>query len=186
MINRLSAIKMLAMDVDGTLTSGEMILFNGHQIKMFNVYDGLGIRLAMNYGLDIAIITGNTSQAVLDRAKSLGVTNIYQGARYKSDAIKDLAARYNLDKSEIAYVGDDLNDLPAFACAGLTFAVTNAVDELKERADIVTRRAGGDGAVREIIESILTAKGNWEDAVDSFIRELEKEQEGKAGPEAVA
>jgi 3-deoxy-D-manno-octulosonate 8-phosphate phosphatase (KDO 8-P phosphatase) len=113
------------------------------------------------------------------------VTEVYQGARYKSDAIDALAARYGVDASEIAYIGDDLNDLPAFDRAGVSIAVANAVEEDKARADVVTERGGGHGAVREVIELILKARGEWEAAVESFLAELRREQDGKAGPEAV-
>lgn len=186
MKDKLANIKLLAMDVDGTLTEGQMIVLDGQQLKVFNVYDGLGTRLAINAGLKIAWVTGNASKAVTDRADSLGVTEVYQGARYKSDAIDALAARYGVEVSEIAYMGDDLNDLPAFDRAGVSIAVANAVDEVKARADIVTERGGGHGAVREVIELILKARGEWEAAVESFLAELRREQDGKAGPEAVA
>lgn len=184
--DKLAGVKMLAMDVDGTLTEGEMILLDGQQIKLFNVYDGLGIRLAMNYGLKVAWITGNTSKAVTERAQTLQVTDIYQGARFKTEALEHAAERYGLNMSEIAYVGDDLNDLPALDLAGVAIAVANAVDEVKERADMVTERGGGHGAIREVIEAILKAQGEWDKAVQSFLDELKSEQQGKAGPEAVA
>lgn len=186
MKDRLAKIKLLAMDVDGTLTEGEMILLDGRQIKLFNVYDGLGIRLAMNIGLGIAWVTGNTSVAVVERAKSLGVTDICQGARFKTKALEDLAARHSLGMDEIAYMGDDLNDIPALDLAGVAIAVANACAEVKARADIVTEREGGHGAVREVIETVLKARGEWEAAVEAFLDELRREQEGKAGPEAVA
>jgi len=185
MKDKLAKVKLLAMDVDGTLTKGEMVVLDGRQIKFFNVYDGLGTRLALNFGLKIAWITGNTSEAVSDRAASLGVTDVYQGARCKTDALDDLAARYGLSPSEIAYIGDDLNDLPAFERAGVAIAVANAADEVKSRADMVTTRGGGHGAVREVIEAVLKARGEWESAVRSFLDELRREQDGKAGPDAV-
>jgi 3-deoxy-D-manno-octulosonate 8-phosphate phosphatase (KDO 8-P phosphatase) len=186
MKNRLAKIKLLAMDVDGTLTEGEMILLEGRQIKLFNVYDGLGTRLAMNFGLRIAWITGNTSEAVSERAKSLGVTDVYQGARFKTEALKDLAVRHGLDMDEIAYIGDDLNDIPALDLAGVGIAVANACAEVMARAEWVTKRRGGHGAVREVIETVLKARGEWEAAVQAFLDELRREQEGQAGPEAVA
>lgn len=185
MRERIARIKLLAMDVDGTLTDGGMTVYNGEQIKTFNVYDGLGIRLAMNYGLNIAWITGNSSQAVAARAHQLGVEDVCQGSWFKSQPLRDLAQKYDLDLDEIAYIGDDLNDLPAFEAAGVCFAVDNAANELKDKADVVTARAGGHGAVREAIETILKARGQWDDAVDSFLTELKQEAEGKPGPEAV-
>lgn len=184
--DKLTKIKVLAMDVDGTLTDGGMTFYGGEQVKTFNVYDGLGIRLAMNYGLGIAWVTGNTSASVTHRAETLGVTDIYQGARYKSEALHQIAAHSNVSLEEIAFIGDDLNDLPAFEIAGFSFAVNNAVEEVKKCSDMVTERCGGSGAVREAIEIILKAKGQWEDAVNSFLKELEREQVEKAGPEAVA
>ena len=186
MIDRLSRIKLLAMDVDGTLTDGGMLFLNGEQMKVFSVYDGLGIRLAMNYGLEIVWVTGNLTSAVADRARTLGVEGVYQRARYKSVAMDRIAADYALAREEIAYMGDDLNDLPAFDRAGFCFAPANAVEEVKARADVVTQRAGGAGAVREAIEAILKARGEWEAAVTSYLDELAKEEAGKAGPEAVA
>lgn len=185
MKDRLAKIKLLAMDVDGTLTEGEMILLDGQQIKLFNVYDGLGIRLAMNYGLKVAWITGNTSTAVAERAQTLQVTDVYQGARLKTEALKDAAAKHSLDMDEVAYVGDDLNDLPALELAGVAIAVANATEEVKARADVVTQRAGGHGAIREVIETILKAQGEWDMAVQCFLDELKREQETQAGPEAV-
>lgn len=184
--SKLAGVKLLAMDVDGTLTEGEMILLDGHQIKLFHVHDGLGIRLAMNYGLKVAWITGNTSEAVLERAQTLQVTDVYQGARFKTEALENAAEKYGLSMEEIAYVGDDLNDLPALELAGVAIAVANATDEVKARADMVTERGGGHGAIREVIEAILKARGEWDKAVQSFLDELKREQEGKVGPEAVA
>ncbi|MCE5313438.1 MAG: HAD hydrolase family protein [Armatimonadota bacterium] len=183
---RLSKIKLLAMDIDGTLTDGAMIFYGNEQVKSFNVYDGLGIRLAANFGLRIAWVTGNVSESVSRRAATLGVKDVYQGARFKSKALIEIARRYNLDREEIAYIGDDINDLPAFDHAGFSFAVANAVEEVRSRADAITRLAGGRGAVREAIETILKAQGTWDDAVQSFIEELAVEEEKKKGPEAVA
>ncbi len=183
---KLARVRLLAMDVDGTLTEGEMILLDGQQVKLFNVYDGLGIRLAMNYGLKVAWITGNTSEAVIERARTLEVTDVYQGARFKTEALKNAAEKHGLDMSEVAYVGDDLNDLPALEIAGVAIAVANATAEVKARADLVTERGGGHGAIREVIEAILKARGEWDRAVQSFLDELKREQETHAGPEAVA
>jgi 3-deoxy-D-manno-octulosonate 8-phosphate phosphatase (KDO 8-P phosphatase) len=186
MNDRLSKIRLLAMDVDGTLTDGAMVFLGGEQMKMFSVYDGLGIRLAVNYGLGIAWVTGNVSDSVFERARTLGVEDVYQGARFKPDAIDDIALRHGLRFEEIAYIGDDLNDLPAFDRVGVSFAVANAVEEVKRSADMVMKLSGGHGAVREAIEAILKAKGVWDDAVASFLGELAQEEAGKKGPEAVA
>lgn len=186
MTHRLAKIRLLAMDVDGTLTDGSMTFLGTEQVKTFNVYDGLGIRLAINYGLHIAWITGNTSTAVAERARQLGIDDVYQGAWYKTSALREIAARHELSMDEIAYIGDDLNDLPAFEVAGFTFAPMNAVSEVKTAADVVVQRPGGNGAVREAIEIILKENGHWDDAVASFLAELERDAVSKRGPEAVA
>lgn len=186
MNQNLSRIKLLAMDVDGTLTDGSMLFLGGEQIKVFNVMDGLGIRIAANHGLKIAWVTGNVTESVTERARTLAVTEVFQGARFKTNAMNAIATKHGLSLDEIAFIGDDLNDLPAFDCVGLSIAVANAAEEVKARADIVTERRGGSGAVREAIEIILKARGEWDDAVSSFLEELAEEDAGKAGPEAVA
>ncbi|MDO8587838.1 MAG: HAD hydrolase family protein [Armatimonadota bacterium] len=176
-MDRLKRIKLLAMDVDGVLTDGGMVyLEEGGQAKVFNVLDGLGIRMAMLAGLRIAWITGNVSPTVERRAQDLGVGDLYQGARHKPEAIRELAARYDLNADEIAYVGDDLNDLPAIAEVGVAFAVNNAATEVKQAAQFTTTKSGGAGAVREVIETILTSQGRWQDAVTSILEEFEREQ----------
>ena len=174
---QLAKIKLLAMDVDGVLTDGGMVYAGDReQIKRFSVRDGLGMRLAMVSGLKIAWITGNMSPAVEARARDVGVTDLYQAARYKSEALRDLMRRHELSPEEVAYVGDDLNDLPAFEKAGVSFAVSDAAPEVKDAADFVTERAGGAGAVREVIEMILKGQNRWPEAVDSFLNELQREQ----------
>ncbi len=140
----------------------------------------------MNYGLDIAWVTGNRSASVEERAKTLGICEVYQGSRFKSTIINEIATAHALSLDQIAYIGDDLNDLPAFDTAGFCFAPDNAVEEVKARADVVTSHAGGHGAVREAIETILKAQGKWDNAVACFLAELEQEDAGKQGPEAVA
>jgi len=184
-IDKLRRVKLLAMDVDGTLTDGTMIVHNGEQIKSFHAHDGLGIRLAMNYGLKIAWVTGNVSSAVADRARAIGVTELYQGSWVKSTVIDEIAARHGISCDEIAFIGDDLNDLRAFERAGVAIAVANASEEVKQRADVVTERRGGEGAVREAIEMILKSRGEWEDAIERFLVMLDDQEAGKAGPEAV-
>ncbi|MCX8052915.1 MAG: HAD hydrolase family protein [Armatimonadetes bacterium] len=186
MKDKLSKIKLLAMDVDGTLTDGAIVIHDGEQIKSFHAHDGLAIRLAMNHGLKIAWVTGNVSRAVEYRAQALGVTDLYQGSWVKSKAIDEMAARHGLSRGEIAFMGDDLNDIRAFERAGVAIAVANAAPEVKSRADLVTERAGGQGAAREVIELILKSRGEWEEAVEKFLAMLDKQEAGATGPEAVA
>lgn len=161
------------MDIDGTLTSGGLTFYNGLQIKEFNVYDGLGIRLALTNNLMIAWITGNISESVTDRAYSLGVKEVCQGVQDKSEAILQLAGKFDLQLEEIAYIGDDLNDYSAFQRAGFGFAVNNAVEEIKQVSDMITTKSGGRGAVREAIEAIFKAQGKWEEVVKGYVKMLE-------------
>jgi 3-deoxy-D-manno-octulosonate 8-phosphate phosphatase (KDO 8-P phosphatase) len=181
MMDKLKRIKLLAMDVDGVLTDGSIIFGPVGDIKAFNVLDGLGMNVAAAAGLEVAWITGNSSAAVTERASSLGVTEVHQGAQYKLAVLRKLAERKALAREEIAYIGDDLNDLPAFEVAGVRFAVANAAPEVKAAADFVTERPGGRGAVREVIEMILKAQSRWDDAVQAFLQGLRLGQE-KANP----
>ncbi len=177
----LKPIKLLAFDVDGVLTRGEMIFGPDGDTKIYNVQDGLGIDLALAAGLEIALITGNNSDAIARRAKVLRIAEAYLGQRDKTVALHDLAKRKGLSMEEIAYVGDDLNDLPALKLAGAAFAVANAVPEVKAAADYITERSGGQGAAREIIEQILKAQGRWDEVVQLFLDEL-KEEDGAKNP----
>ena len=184
-MDKLKRIKLLAMDVDGVLTDGSMIFGPTGDIKVFHVLDGLGIDLAMRAGLRIAWITGNTSAAVAERARSLGVTELYQGQRDKSAALRGIAERNSVALEEVAYIGDDLNDLPALEAAGAAFAVANAAPEVRAAADFVTERSGGRGAVREAIEMILKAQGYWDDGIRAFLDMLREQQEKGEAPGAV-
>jgi 3-deoxy-D-manno-octulosonate 8-phosphate phosphatase (KDO 8-P phosphatase) len=181
-MERLKRIKLLAMDVDGVLTDGSMILGSKGEVKVFDAHDGLGITLALESGLEIAWITGNNSESVAKRAEALGVTNLFLGARYKSVAIGEIARQKGLKLTEIAYIGDDLNDLPALEAVGAAFAVANASAEAKAAADFVTDKSGGHGAVREAIEMILKAQGRWEEGVQLFLARLQREQESGQAP----
>jgi 3-deoxy-D-manno-octulosonate 8-phosphate phosphatase (KDO 8-P phosphatase) len=176
-VERLKTIKLLALDVDGVLTDGGLIYTGGaDQAKVFHVQDGLGIRIAMLAGLNVAIITGNVSPTVAQRAKDLGIEECHLGARYKPVALRQVAERRGITLDEIAYVGDDINDLPAIALVGVSFAVENAVAEVKEAADFTTRKPGGSGAVREVIETILKSQDKWQEAITAVLKEFEREE----------
>ncbi|MGC8667274.1 MAG: KdsC family phosphatase [Chthonomonadales bacterium] len=175
-VQRLAAIRLLALDVDGVLTDGSIILAGDGEIKRFDASDGVGIRLLLCAGILVAWISGRESPSVEHRARELGVTRLYQGARNKSVVLADLMASYALSQSNIAYMGDDLNDLPAYSLAGVKFAPANAVMEVKALADFVTERAGGYGAVREVCDAILKAKNLWTDAVTTYLSDLMRMQ----------
>jgi len=178
---RLRPIRLIAMDVDGVLTEGG-ITWGGDaaggliETKTFNVKDGLGISLALAAGLEIAWITGRTSAIVARRAAELRVREVHQQARDKRVALGRLMERLGLDREAVLYVGDDLNDLPAFEVAGVAVAVADATATLRRRADWVTDAAGGAGAVREIIETVLQSQDRLDAAVAAFLDRLRQEQ----------
>jgi 3-deoxy-D-manno-octulosonate 8-phosphate phosphatase (KDO 8-P phosphatase) len=158
------------MDVDGVLTDGRIVLTEGgDELKFFHSHDGLAINLAKRAGLKIAFVTAESSQIALARGKKLGVDDVCIGVRRKGEALEDLLAKHGLSAQECAYIGDDLLDIPALQRAGLAVAVANAVPEVKRLAHLVTRAAGGQGAVREAVEWILGAQGRWRQTVVEYI-----------------
>lgn len=166
---QLANIKLLALDVDGVMTDGSIIIGQeGELSKHFDARDGMGISLALRHGIEVAIITGRHSEIVLHRAAELGISSIFEKVVYKGKVLTQISQEMGLSREETAFMGDDLNDLPAFAKAGVSFAPADAVPEVRERASLVTIKSGGHGAVREVIERILKAKGLWQEIVDSY------------------
>lgn len=171
MDHKLASIKLLALDVDGVLTDASInISDQGELFKVFNAKDGMGISCALRSGVQIAIVTGRRSQIIHNRAQELGISLLREGVKDKYGELKLLADKLGLSKHQIAYMGDDLNDLPAFRAAGTAFAPADAVGEVKAAADFVTSADGGHGAVREAIERILRAQGIWEGIVASYLQ----------------
>lgn len=175
-LSRLNAIRLIAMDVDGVLTDGGISYVEAEtekagvfELKTFNVQDGLGIRLLQFADIHVAWITGRSSRCVERRAEELHVDDLYQRSGDKRNALQDLSRKWGLTMDQIAYVGDDLNDLPAFQMAGVKFATANAVNDIKALADFVTENAGGEGAVREVCDMILKIQGKWNDAISKYI-----------------
>lgn len=155
-----AAIKLVVFDVDGVFTDGRIFIdAEGKETKVFHVHDGHGVRMLLHYGVDVAVLSARKSQAVTTRMQELGVTDILQGHINKHDAFNTLLQEKALDKNQVAFVGDDIVDLQAMRLAGLSIAVANARDLVKQHADLVTTCAGGAGAVREVCELILDAKG---------------------------
>lgn len=168
-MDRAKRIQMLVLDVDGVLTSGQILFGSeGEALKIFHSQDGLGIAAAAKLGFKTAVITGRQSEMVRRRCSELNMSDVIQGSMNKSAALHELAARHGLALAEIGYAGDDLNDLPALALAGLACAVANAVPEVKAAAHYVTTRPGGQGAVREILELILKTQGKWQQVVELY------------------
>ncbi|WP_305862566.1 KdsC family phosphatase [Helicobacter cholecystus] len=149
-------IKLILLDVDGTLSDGKIYYNNkGEEYKAFDVKDGLGLRVWKKLGRKSAIITGRESPIVEKRGNELGVDDIFMGVENKAEAVKILQEKYSLSKEEIACIGDDCNDLPMFAQSGLKFAPLNAADMIKKYADVILSKRGGEGAVREMIEILM-------------------------------
>lgn len=168
---RAKHIKLLILDVDGVLTDGHIIFGrDGELMKNFHSQDGLGITAAHKAGLKTAIITGRESQIVQLRSSELKIMDVYQGAMNKVEALAALLEKYKLNVEEVAYVGDDLIDLPVMVQVGLSCAVANAVEEVKKHAHLVTSHRGGQGAVREVVEFILKSQGKWDDIVNAYIQ----------------
>ena len=170
--DRAKKVKLIIMDVDGTLTDGGIYIGeSGELFKSFNCRDGLGITLARRTGMEVAIITGRVSKQLLVRAQELQLNPeaILQGHLDKREAYIELKNKFNLADEEIAYIGDDILDLPIMVQVGFTGTVANAVTEVKNRVCVVSDFNGGQGAVREIIEFILKAKGLWNDIVTEYL-----------------
>jgi len=168
----LASIKVLILDVDGVLTDGQIIYHDdGHEIKIFHVRDGLGLRLLQHAGIDVAIATGRSTPALQHRCKNLGVKLIFDGLRQKSTVLKHISKATGATPREMLFMGDDLPDLRLMARVGVAVAVADAHAKVLQAADIVTVASGGRGAVREVCEALLKARGVWETLVDNLAHE---------------
>ena len=168
-LDRACKIKLIIFDVDGVLTNGKIYVGErGEFFKAFNCHDGFGITTANKIGLKTAIITGRDSIFTANRARELGISSIKQGQMNKRNAYKELKAEFNLTDEEIAYVADDVIDLPVFVQVGFRAAVGDAIFEVKNRAHFVAENVGGNGAVREVLEFILKAQGKWSEVIRQY------------------
>jgi len=164
------SIKLVVTDVDGVLTNGQLMFTDeGERFKNFNTLDGHGIKLLQSAGIDVAIITGRTSQMVLKRASDLGITKVIQGREDKWVAIQDILEEYQVTPEQVAYVGDDWPDLACIRRVGLGVAVANADDALLTRADYITKRRGGEGAFREVADLILKAQDKYDSLLEKWL-----------------
>lgn len=170
----LADIQLLALDVDGVLTDGTIIINgDGSEGKFFNLLDGHGIRMWRRAGLKVAFLSGRFSEATKCRAEQLDVDYCVQDCFEKLPVLKKLLEQTGLSASRTAYIGDDLLDLPVIRYVGFGAAVANAVDEVKDMADYVTTRRGGEGAVREVIEYILKKSGRWQELMKKYLPDSE-------------
>jgi len=159
---RAGKIKMIIMDVDGTLTDGTLLLLpDGEEVKSYNVLDGMGMLLAHLAGIKTGIITGKVSKPLAKRAKNLKVLELYQGILDKKKVLFEILRKHNLHREDVAYIGDDLGDLDVIKEVGFAGAVANAHTIIKEHSHYHCRLEGGKGAVREFIEFILTVQDKW-------------------------
>jgi 3-deoxy-D-manno-octulosonate 8-phosphate phosphatase (KDO 8-P phosphatase) len=180
---RAKRIKLLLFDVDGVLTDGKLFLFpvstsesggaaSGQivvEAKGFHAQDGAGISIARIAGIKAGLITRRNSETVALRARDLKLEQVHQGIRNKLKAFREILSAERLSASEVAFVGDDVIDLTVMRNCGFSVAVANARREVKQAAHYVTPHAGGDGALRDVIEFILKAQGKWKQAVEKYI-----------------
>jgi 3-deoxy-D-manno-octulosonate 8-phosphate phosphatase (KDO 8-P phosphatase) len=170
LLNKLKNIKLVILDVDGVLTDGGIIYNdNGVETKIFNVKDGLGIKLLMKAGITLCIATGRRSNALYNRCKNLGIEHIFDGLSDKATMLDLMLDRTGVSAEQVAFMGDDLPDLGLMKKVGLSIAVADAHKTVLKHADMITSATGGNGAVREVCEAILTAQGLWENILEHFL-----------------
>jgi 3-deoxy-D-manno-octulosonate 8-phosphate phosphatase (KDO 8-P phosphatase) len=171
-LDKAALVKLIAFDVDGVLTDGRLqFTESGEHYKTFYVQDGLGLQLLQNSGCHIAIISARDSSIVTKRMQEIGITRIYQGVKDKRKILLDIMNDLGLKRSNIAYTGDDLVDIPALQAAGLAIAVANAHPMVKDFSHWTTENTGGAGAVREICEMILKAQGKLELSYKQYVEQ---------------
>ncbi|MFH1156291.1 MAG: HAD hydrolase family protein [Pseudomonadota bacterium] len=170
-LERLKTIQLLLLDVDGVLTDGSITYSDsGEEIKQFNARDGLGLRLLMDSGIKVGIITGRRSNALISRCQNLGIDLIFDGIRDKASVLAIIRERTGIESLNTAFVGDDLPDIPVMKGVGLSIAVADSAREVLDTADLLTEKPGGRGAIRQVCEIILKARGMWETIVAGFNR----------------
>jgi 3-deoxy-D-manno-octulosonate 8-phosphate phosphatase (KDO 8-P phosphatase) len=162
-------VAVLLLDVDGVLTDGRIMLDErGREKKFFHVHDGQGIRWLLKFGVEVGIISGRSSGCVQARARELGITLLYQGLEDKWAVVQGLLKKKGWDLEQVAYLGDDLVDLPLLQRVGLSIGVPNGHPLTHQSVDYVTRKSGGWGAVREVAEELLKAQGKWGEVVKGY------------------
>jgi 3-deoxy-D-manno-octulosonate 8-phosphate phosphatase (KDO 8-P phosphatase) len=171
LLERARKTRLLMMDVDGVLTDGRIIQdCHGHELKVFDVKDGHGIVMAHRAKLRTALISGRASETITHRAEELGIELVFQKIWNKLEVYEKILGDTALTHDEVAYIGDDLVDIPLLRRVGLAVAVADAVDEVKAASHLITQRPGGQGAVREVIELILRAQGHWDTLIERYTK----------------
>lgn len=160
-------IRLLCLDCDGVLTDGSLLISDaGEESKRFHVHDGLALKAWQASGRDVAVITARTSPALGRRMEELGITELHQGATDKRAVFDEILRRKQIEASCVAYMGDDLGDIPVLSCCGLAMAPANACQEVQTIAHWVAKRRGGEGAVRESVEMLMRHSGEWDRFVE--------------------
>lgn len=168
-IKRARLVKAIVSDVDGVLTDGGIVYGPGKlELKRFHVHDGLAVELARRAGIKVFLVSARASEALRKRGREMGVDRLWQGVSDKGALFGILHREFKLRPREICYVGDDLPDLPLLKKAGLAVSVPRAALEVRRAASLVTRRGGGEGALREVVEFVLAAQGRLKDAVNAY------------------
>ncbi|MEX2474951.1 KdsC family phosphatase [Marinobacter sp.] len=171
LLRKAAGIRLLALDVDGIMTDGKLLFSaSGDELKGFNILDGLGLKQVMAAGITVAVITGRTSPLTRKRMSDLGIPHLMQGREDKKIALQELVDKLGIDPAGIAYMGDDLPDLPAIRFAGLGITVPNGYWLVREQADVCTSVPGGSGAVREACDLLLTATGQLEGTLTPYLQ----------------
>ena len=174
---RAARIKLLLFDVDGVLTDGKILLHSdGSESKTFDIKDGTAIVWAQRLGLTVGFLSARTSAATSQRAAQLGITLLHQGVRSKLDTYDQIADSLMLDDAQVAYMGDDILDLPVLSRVGLAAAPADAAEDVRTRVHWVSRCNGGSGAARDLIETILRAQGRWESIVATYMAEAQDQR----------
>lgn len=169
MKSRIAPVRLLLLDVDGVLSDGRIVYdAHGTEIKTFDVKDGHGIKMLQKAGIEVGIISGRSSGVVNVRAKELGIDILYQGVADKALPYAEIVKQLALRDEEIAYVGDDIVDLPVLRRVGFAVATADAVDDIRPYVHYVTNRRGGRGAVREVCDLILKARGDWSSVLAGY------------------
>ncbi|WP_020676493.1 KdsC family phosphatase [Geopsychrobacter electrodiphilus] len=169
MQRKAAGIKLLLLDVDGVMTNGQIIYDGaGNELKMFHVRDGHGLKLLQRAGIKVGIITGRSSQVVSRRAAELDIEILYQGALNKLDPYLEIVTQSGLREEQIAYMGDDLIDLPVLRRVGFSATVADADADVRGLVDYVSKFSGGAGAVREICDLLLKAGGHWDEVTARY------------------
>jgi len=165
-----SGIRLLVLDVDGVLTTSHLILGkDGEEIKFFSVKDGIAIKFAQHAGIEVAFLSARRSVIVERRAEMLGVTRVHQGIHAKLDRVREMTRELGIELENVAYVGDDLVDIEPLEAVGFGVAVADSCSDVLARIPNVADAKGGTGAIREVVEAVLKARGDWDEVVRDYI-----------------